>query len=112
MHLARLRVGGLLARRRGDQHVVVGDVQHGPHVQLRPRERPVPDRQHPHTALVRDPHELPGRTPARHPGEKIKPCSIFIGVHHPGRARLRVHRENQLAALVARLYEQQRRARR
>lgn len=106
MHLARLRLVGLLARRRRDQHVVVGDVQHGPDVQLRSRERPFPDRQHPRTALVRDPDQLPGRAPARHPGEKIKPCSIFVGVHHPRRARLRIHRQDQLAALVARLYEQ------
>ncbi len=106
MHLTRLRVDGLLTRRRRDQYVLFGDVQNGADMQLRSGERPFPDRQYPRTPLVRDPHELTGRTPARHPREKIQPCWIFVRVHHPGPAGLRVHRQDQLAALVARLYEQ------
>lgn len=111
VHLADLRLGRLLARRGGDQHVVGADVQHRPQVQLGPGEQSFAHREHPRTALVGDPHELARGAPVGHPGEEFQPNWIFVGVHHPGRPRLGVHRQEQLAALVARLYEKQRRTR-
>ncbi len=101
VHLTGLRVGRLLARRRGNQHVVVGDVEHGAQVQLGSGERAFTDGQHPRAALVRDPHELPGGGPAGDAGEEFQPNWIFVGVHHPGRPGLGVHGQEQLAALVA-----------
>lgn len=112
VHLADLRVGRLLARRGGDQHVVGADVQHRPQVQLSPGERPFTDRQDPRPTLVGDPHELSRGAPAGHAGEQFQPSWIFVRVYHPGRPGLRVHRQVELTALVARLYEKQRCARR
>lgn len=112
MHLSRLRGGGRLTGRRRDQHIVVRDVQYRAHMQLRARERAFAEGQYPCPALVGDPHELSRGAPARHASEKIKPLSIFVGVHHPGRPGVRVDRQEQLTALVPRLYQNQRCARR
>lgn len=112
VHFADLGTGGLLPGRRRHEHVVGGDVQHRPYVQLRPGERPFADGEHARATLVGDAHELSGGAPARHAREKIKPMWIFLRVHHPGRPRVRVHRKEELPALVPRLHENQRRTRR
>lgn len=112
MHFTGLRIGRLLTGRRGNQHVVGGDVQYGPQMQLSAGEGPFPDRQHPRATLVGDPHELPRGAPAGHAGEEFQPNWIFVGMHHPGRAGLGVDGQEQLTALVARLYEEERRTRR
>ena len=62
-------------------------------------ERPFTHREHPGAAFVGDPDQLSRGAPAGHSTEQFKPCWIFVGVHHPGRARPRVHGEEQLAAL-------------
>lgn len=111
MHLARLRGGRRLAGRRRDQHVVVRDVQHRAHMQLRSRERAFAEGQDPRPTLVGDPYELSRGAPARHAREKIQPLSIFVGVHHPGRPGVRVDGQEQLTALVPRLHQNQWRAR-
>ncbi len=54
----------------------------------------------------------PDGRPGRYAGEKIQPMWIFVRVHHPGRPRVRVHGQEQLAALVPRLHQEQRRTRR
>ncbi len=109
VHLADLRLGRLLARRGGDQHVVGADVQYRPQMQLGSGQRAFTDRQDPRAPLVGDPHELSRGAPAGHTGEEFKPSWIFVGVDHAGRPGLGVHRQVELAALVARLYEEQRR---
>lgn len=81
-------------------------------MQLRSRQRTFTEGKHPGAALVGDPHKLPARAPARHTSEKIQPLWIFVRVHHPGRPGVRVHRQEQLAALVPRLHQDQRRTRR
>ena len=53
-------------------------------------QRPFTDREDPRAALVGDPHQLSGGAPAGHPGEKIQPNWIFVRVHHPRRAGVRV----------------------
>lgn len=78
-------------------------------MQLRSRERAFTEREHPRAALVGDPHELPSGAPARHAGEKIQPLWIFVRVHHPGRPGVRIHGQEQLTPLVARLHQNQRR---
>ncbi|GDY63029.1 hypothetical protein SAV14893_024220 [Streptomyces avermitilis] len=111
MDLADLGGGGGLAGRRRDQHVVGRHVEHRPYMQLRSCQRPFTHREDPRTALVGDPYELSGGAPARHTGEKIKPLSIFVGVHHPRRPAVRVHGQEQLAQLVPGLHQNERRTR-
>ncbi|CAM5659953.1 Vitamin B12 import ATP-binding protein BtuD [Streptomyces glaucescens] len=112
MHLTGLRPFRFRTGGGRDQHVVGRDVEHRSDVQLRSGQRSFTHRQHACAALVGDPHQLPGGRPARHPREKIQPNRIFVGVHHPGRPGVRVHGQVQLAALVPRLDQEQRRTRR
>lgn len=112
MHFAGFRVVRALARRSRDQHVVGRDVEHRPDMQLGSGQRAFTERQDSRAALVGDPDELSAGAPARHSGEKIKPSWIFVRVHHPSRPGIRVHGQEQLAALVPRLHQKQRRTRR
>ena len=75
-------------------------------------DRAPAEREDSRAALVGDPHELSAGAPAGHSREKIKPLSIFIRMHHPGRPGVRVDGQEQLAALVPGLHQDQRRTRR
>ncbi len=95
-----------LGAARGEEDILLADVQYGPDVQRRPGQRTVADEQLARTALVRDPHQPPVRRPGRRPGERLDPRLVLLLVHRPGRTGRGVDGQIALVALVAGLDEQ------
>ncbi len=107
---AGLRVGLGVAAGGGEEHLVLGDRDDRPQVQVGPGDGPVADHQRPCPSLVGDPHQLAVRGPRRDAPEQLQPGAVLLLVQHLGGAGGHVHAEDPLAALVAGLHLQQRHA--